>query len=83
MKINFQTKIEKNNFLGLLLLANFIFATLLFFLLMLQFFYAPEYYALTWAFMVLISLLSAYFNLRYFRSQYKLKNLWSWLKNHQ
>jgi glucan phosphoethanolaminetransferase (alkaline phosphatase superfamily) len=83
MKIDFQTKTEKNNFLGLLLVANFVFATLLFILLLLQFFYAPKYYAITWTFMILLSLAIAYFNLRYFRSQYKLKPLWSWLKNHQ
>jgi hypothetical protein len=83
MKLELQTKTETTNYLSLLLLANFLLATLQFFLLMIQFFYSPQYTAVTWTFLVLLSVLIAYFNLRFFRSQYKLKHLWAWLKNHQ
>jgi len=83
MKLNLQTKTEKRNLLGLLLCFNFLGGSLQFLLLSIQFFYAPQYYAITWAFLVLISTLLAYFNLRYIRSNYQLKHLWQWLKNHQ
>ncbi|NCP67506.1 hypothetical protein GW756_02390 [bacterium] len=83
MKLDIQTKTEKTNFLGLLLFMNFVLGGILFFLLMIQFFYAPKYYAVTWTFMLLISLVVSYFNLRYFRAQFKVKHLWQWLKKHQ
>lgn len=82
MKLDIQTKTEKTNFLGLLFFGNFMLSSALFLLLMIQFFYAPKYYAVTWTFMVLLSLVLAYFNLRYYRSQFKLKHLWQWLKQH-
>ncbi len=83
MKLEIQTKTEKRNFLGLLIISNFILSSLMFLLLMVQFFYAPKYAAVTWTFLVLLSLVIAYFNLRYFRVQFKLKHLWQWLKQHQ
>lgn len=82
MKLDIQTKTEKMNFLGLLLLGNFLLSGILFLLLMIQFFYTPKYYALTWTFMLLISLVLAYFNLRYYRAQFKFKPLWQWFIKH-
>jgi len=83
MKLDIQTKTEKNNFLSLLIISNFLLGFAQFSLLLVQFFYAPKYYALTWTFLLLSAVVIAYFNLRFFRSQYKLKHLWTWLKKHQ
>lgn len=83
MKLNIQTKTEKNNFIGLLIAGNFLGTTTCFVLLILQFWYFPEFFALTWAFTLAVIIAMAYFNLRYFRALYNFKMLWQWLKNHQ
>jgi hypothetical protein len=82
MKLDIQTQTEKQSFTGLLLAFNFAMGALQFTLLLVQFFYSPQYYAMTWAFLVLTSLAVAYFNLRFFRQQFKLKSIWRWLKQH-
>ena len=82
MKLDIQTQNEKQNFIGLLLFGNFIFAALQFSLLLIQFFFSPKAFALTWAFLLLLTLVIAYTNLRLFRTQYKLKQIWKWLKQH-
>jgi|GEM_PF-5319126 len=83
MKLNIQTKTEKTNFVGLLVIGNFLAATICFLLLLMQFIYFPQYFGITWTFVLALNIGVAYFNLRYFRTQYRVKHLWEWLKNHQ
>lgn len=82
MKLKLETKTEKQNLTGLLMAGNFIGSSICFLLLMIQFFYFPKYFGATWAFVLVIVMTLAWFNLKFFRSYFKWSTLWPWLKNH-
>ena len=80
--MNLQTKTEKNNFLALLLFGNLTVGFISLGLLLVQFVFFPQYFGITWAFLVVSLSGLTYFNLRFFKTQHKISTLWQWLKNH-